>query len=79
VELSGHPLWTIIVLVGALIAIGLQLRMLRRMGARVTWGAMIPLVIAAAAGGAIADRLEGFAPLAHFMAQNDHQRTVSDH
>jgi hypothetical protein len=75
VELSGHPLWTLIALVGALIAVGLQLRILRRMGARVTWAAMIPLVLAAAAGGAIIDRLEGVSPMvSHFAGQSDPQQ-----
>jgi uncharacterized membrane protein YoaK (UPF0700 family) len=62
VELSGHPLWTVIVFVGAVIAVGLQLRMLRRSGGRVTLVAMIPLAVAAAAGGGFADRLEDIYP-----------------
>jgi heme A synthase len=73
VELSGHPLWTVIAFVGALIAIGLQLRILRRSGSRVTWAAMIPLVLAAAAGGGITDRLENLSPWNTGATQCDHQ------
>ena len=71
-ELSGHPLWTVIVAVGAVIAVGLQLRMLRRSGTRVTWIAMMPLVIAAVAGGGFVDR---FGDLYHWRAAMD-QSTV---
>jgi hypothetical protein len=62
VELSGHPLWTIIAIVGAMLAIGLQLQMFRHGSARIKWLAMIPLVIAAAAGGGLADRLGDLRP-----------------
>jgi heme A synthase len=74
VELSEHPLWSVIAIVGALIAIGLQLRILRRSGARVTWATMIPLVLAAAAGGGITDRLEDLSPWRAPATQCDHQK-----
>jgi hypothetical protein len=68
-DLSDYPLWTIIVIVGALIAVGLQLRLLRQRGIRGTWVAVIPLIISAAAGAGFADRFEPQYPWHHEPAK----------
>ena len=55
-DLSAHPLWSVIVLAGAVIAVGLQLKLTRGRGAL----ALAPLLLAAAVGGAVADRMSDF-------------------
>ena len=72
-ELSGHSLWTVFVALGAVIAVGLQLRILRRSGTRVTWGAMLPLILAAAAAGGVTDRLENILPWRAGVVQSGHE------
>ena len=68
-DISGHPLWSVIVILGAIIATGLQLRMLRRRGVRVTWFAVLPLLVSAAAGAGFADRFENLYPWRVDVAQ----------
>jgi hypothetical protein len=76
VELSGHSLWTVFLAVGAVVAVGLQLSMVRRSGMRSRWIAMIPVLLAAAVGGGLTHRLEDLNPwrvAADCVAQCDHR------
>jgi hypothetical protein len=78
VELAGHPLWTVFLAVGAVVAVGLQLSMLRKSGMRSTWITMIPVLLAATVGGGLTHRLENLNPwrvAADCSVQRDHQKS----